>query len=61
MSPCASADYQPYCYVKQKTRVNASLRVVGCELEDINVQLLRQGQVVQIEEAQRATASGNSG
>jgi hypothetical protein len=39
--------YQPYCYVKQKTRVNASLRVVGCELEDINVQLLRQGQVVQ--------------
>jgi hypothetical protein len=39
--------FQPYCYVKQKTRVNASLRVVGCELEDINVQLLRQGQVVQ--------------
>jgi hypothetical protein len=39
--------FQPYCYVKQKTRVNASLRVVGCELEDITVQLLRQGQVVQ--------------
>jgi hypothetical protein len=39
--------YQPYCYVKQKTRVSASLRLVGCELEDVTVQLLRQGQVVQ--------------
>jgi hypothetical protein len=39
--------FSPYCYVKQKTRVNATLRLVGCELEDINVQLLRQGQVVQ--------------
>ena len=39
--------FSPYCYVKQKTRVNATLRLVGCELEDISVQLLRQGQVVQ--------------
>jgi hypothetical protein len=38
--------YQPYCYVKQKARVSATLRLVGCELEDITVQLLRQGQVV---------------
>jgi hypothetical protein len=39
--------FSPYCYVKQKTRVNATLRLVGCELEDVSVQLLRQGQVVQ--------------
>ena len=39
--------YQPYCYVKQKARINATLRLIGCELEDLNVQLLRQGQVVQ--------------
>jgi hypothetical protein len=39
--------FQPYCYVKQKARINATLRLVGCELEDITVQLLRQGQVVQ--------------
>jgi hypothetical protein len=39
--------YQPYCYVKQKARVAAVLRLVGCELEDLTVQLLRQGQVVQ--------------
>ena len=39
--------FQPYCYVKQKAHINASLRLIGCELEDLNVQLLRQGQVVQ--------------
>ena len=39
--------YQPYCYVKQKARVNATLRLIGCELEDLTVQLLRQGKVVQ--------------
>ena len=39
--------YQPYCYVKQKARINATLRLIGCELEDLAVQLLRQGQVVQ--------------
>jgi hypothetical protein len=39
--------FQPYCYVKQKSRVNATLRLIGCELEDLTVQLLRQGQVVQ--------------
>jgi hypothetical protein len=39
--------YQPYCYVKQKARLNASLRLIGCELEDLSVQLLRQGQVIQ--------------
>ena len=39
--------YQPYCYVKQKARVSAALRLVGCEFESINVQLLRGGQVAQ--------------
>jgi hypothetical protein len=38
--------FQPYTYVKQKARINASLRVIGCELEDLTVQLLRQGQVI---------------
>jgi hypothetical protein len=39
--------YQPYCYVKQKAHVSATLRLVGCELEDLTVQLLRAGQVLQ--------------
>ena len=39
--------YQPYCYVKQKARVTASLRLIGCELEAIEVDLLRNGVVVQ--------------
>ncbi len=39
--------YQPYCYVKQKARVTASLRLIGCQFENIRIQLLRQGQVVQ--------------
>jgi hypothetical protein len=39
--------FQPYCYVKQKARIQATLRLVGCELEDLTVQLLRQGQVAQ--------------
>jgi hypothetical protein len=43
--------YQPYCYVKQKARISATLRLVGCELEDLTVQLLRQGQVVQTKRA----------
>jgi hypothetical protein len=39
--------YQPYSYVKQTARVTAALRLIGCELEDITVQLLRGGVVVQ--------------
>ncbi len=39
--------YQPYCYVKQKARITAALRLIGCEFEQINVQLLRNGAVVQ--------------
>ena len=39
--------FQPYCYVKQKAHINAVLRLIGCELEDLDVRLLRQGQVIQ--------------
>ena len=41
------ASYQPYSYVNQKARINAVLRLIGCEFEDLTVQLLRQDQVVQ--------------
>ncbi len=39
--------YQPYTYVKQKTRITASLRLIGCELETIEVELFRDGVAVQ--------------
>ncbi|MDB6125955.1 MAG: hypothetical protein JWQ71_4948 [Pedosphaera sp.] len=39
--------YQPYCYVKQKARISGMLRFIGCEFEDVQVELLRQNQVVQ--------------
>jgi hypothetical protein len=39
--------YQPYCYVKQKARISAALRLIGCELETLHVQLARGDQVVQ--------------
>lgn len=29
--------YQPYCYVKQKARVTAALRLIGCEFETLSV------------------------
>jgi hypothetical protein len=41
--------YQPYCYVKQKARISAMLRMVGCEYEDLQIQLLRQNQIVQVQ------------
>jgi uncharacterized circularly permuted ATP-grasp superfamily protein len=37
--------YSPYCYVKQKARVAASLRLIGCEFETLSVQLLRDGHI----------------
>ncbi|HZQ48318.1 MAG TPA: hypothetical protein VFC07_14975, partial [Verrucomicrobiae bacterium] len=42
-----STSYQPYCYVKQKARISAMLRLIGCEYEDLQVELLRQNEVVQ--------------
>ena len=50
-------NYQPYSYVKQKTRITALVRLVGCEFEDINIQLLRMNEVVQ---TQRLNAEENS-
>jgi len=38
---------QPYCYVKQKSRIDAALWLIGCEYETLSVQLLREGTVVQ--------------
>jgi hypothetical protein len=48
--------YQPYCYVKQKARVSGMLRLIGCEYEEIQVELLRQNQVVQ---SQKVNAGDN--
>jgi hypothetical protein len=39
--------YLPYTYVKQKAKITASLRLVGCELEKLKVVLQREGKVVQ--------------
>ncbi len=39
--------FQPYCYVKQKARISAALRPIGCELEILQVDLVRAGKVVQ--------------
>jgi hypothetical protein len=39
--------YQPYTYVKQKARIGAALRLIGCELETLTVDLLRGEKVVQ--------------
>ncbi len=39
--------YQPYCYVKQKARISGALRLIGCELETITVELVRGDKVVQ--------------
>ena len=39
--------YQPYTYVKQKARITGALRLIGCELEKIEVELLRAGKVVE--------------
>ncbi|HEY2343835.1 MAG TPA: hypothetical protein VGH90_12415, partial [Chthoniobacteraceae bacterium] len=39
--------YQPYCYVKQKARISGALRLIGCELETLQVELLRGDKVLQ--------------
>ena len=40
-------NFQPYTYVKQKARIAALVRLVGCEFEDLQIQLLRQNQILQ--------------
>jgi hypothetical protein len=44
--------YQPYCYVKQKARISAALRLIGCELETLHVELARGDQIVQTQTIQ---------
>ena len=44
--------YQPYTYVKQKARIAAALRLIGCELETLQVELVRGDQVVQTKKVQ---------
>ena len=47
---CSITNYQPYCFVKQRAHITASIRVIGCEHENLTVQLLRQNQVVKTTE-----------
>ena len=42
-------------------RLNASLRLIGCEVEDLSVQLLRQGQVIQTKHVNAGLAQVISG
>jgi hypothetical protein len=49
--------YQPYTYVKQKARIGASLRLVGCELEKLSVVLKREGKIVQTQVVQSGEES----
>ncbi|HYR57421.1 MAG TPA: hypothetical protein VEO95_02280 [Chthoniobacteraceae bacterium] len=44
--------YQPYTYVKQKARISAALRLIGCELETLSVELARGDKVVQTQRLQ---------
>jgi hypothetical protein len=44
--------YQPYTYVRQKARISAALRQIGCELETLTVELLRADKVVQSRKVQ---------
>jgi len=44
--------YQPYTYVKQKARIGAALRLIGCELESLQVEFARGDQVMQTKRLQ---------
>lgn len=49
--------FQPYTYVKQKSRISAALRCIGIELETVRVELIRAGKVVQSRDVQTGDAS----
>jgi hypothetical protein len=49
--------YLPYTYVKQKAKITASLRLVGCELEKMKVDLQREGKVMQTQFVQAGEES----
>ena len=51
------ANYQPYSYVKQKARISSIVRLVGCEYEDLTIQLIRKNEIVQ---TKRLNADENS-
>ena len=40
------SSFQPYTYVKQKARISAALRLIGCELETLSVELVRSDKAV---------------
>jgi hypothetical protein len=40
------ANYHPHTFIRQKTRLEAIIRVFGCEHESINIDLLRDGKKV---------------
>jgi len=40
------ANFQPFCYVRQRCRISAVARFTGCENELLTVQLLRDGKLV---------------
>jgi hypothetical protein len=40
------SNYQPYSYINQATRLTAILRVIGCEYEQLQVQLLRADKII---------------
>jgi uncharacterized membrane protein len=39
-------NFQPYCFVGQQAHISASIRLIGCEHEDVTVQLIRQDEVI---------------
>jgi hypothetical protein len=49
--------FQPYTYVKQRSRISAALRCIGIELESVRVELLRDGKVVQSKNVDTGDAS----
>ena len=57
MSRVRITSYQPYCYVKQKARISGALRLIGCELETLSVELLRGDKVVQTQRMRAAAMS----
>ena len=41
------SNYLPYCYVNQKANIHVLIRSIGCDFEDIQIQLIRQEQIIQ--------------
>jgi len=41
------SNYLPYCYVNQKAQIHVLLRSIGCDFEDLQIQLIRQDKVLE--------------